>query len=81
MERGNLVQRECILTMTSFHSRRLQRFARNDIQKELAREKPIITKKLFKQSSRIELIQGDGLAVKTSLSQGKKLPIRLTQNG
>jgi len=51
------------------------------IQKDLTREKPIFTKKLFKQSSSIELIQGDGLAVKTSLSQGKKFPIRLTQNG
>jgi hypothetical protein len=67
--------------MTSFHSRRLPRFARNDIQKELAREKPIFAKKLFEQSSRIELIQGDGLAVKTNLSQEKKFPIRLTQNG
>ena len=62
-------------------SRRLPRVAHNDIQKELIRERPIFTKKLFKQSSRIELIEGDGLAVKTSLSQGKKFPIRLTQNG
>ena len=34
-ERGNLVQRECILAMISFHCRRLPRFTRNDIQKEL----------------------------------------------
>lgn len=51
------------------------------IQKELTREKSILTKKLFKQSSRIELIQEDGLVVKTSLAQGKKFPILLTQNG
>jgi len=34
-KRGNLIKKEFISTMTSFHSKRLPRFARNDIQKEL----------------------------------------------
>ena len=34
-ESGNLIEKECISITTSFHSRRLPRFARNDIQKVL----------------------------------------------